>query len=455
LGAETVFVDDVKIFVKGGDGGAGCMSFRREKHVPKGGPDGGDGGDGGDVVLVADPGVSTLVEFSHKRHFKAGRGRHGEGAKRHGADGGDVVVRVPIGTVVSDPESGTVLGDLDRQGARVVVARGGIGGKGNPHFVSPTRRAPAFAQLGEPIEGTWIRLELKLLADAALVGLPNVGKSSLIARVSAARPRVADYPFTTLVPNLGVVDVGDRSFVVADVPGLIEGASEGHGLGHAFLRHIERSAVLLHVLDLSGGWEGRDPVADLAVVGRELERHDPRLAARPTIVVGNKLDLPGAAEASLRVAADCGERDVPYFAVSAATGEGIGPLLRGTGEMVFNLKTASVMAEVDTEEPPQAIYRSERPEEREFEVVATGARQYEVRGRGVERLVVMTDMENEEAVAHLQRRLEKIGVERALVESGAAEGDDVAIGPMSFEFEPALELQIEVEDEQGEDVEGG
>ncbi len=455
MGVESVFVDDVKIFVKGGAGGAGCMSFRREKHVPKGGPDGGDGGDGGDVVFVADAGVSTLVEFSHKRHLKAGRGRHGQGAKRHGADGDDVVVRVPIGTVVSDAESGDVVGDLDRPDARVVVARGGVGGKGNPHFVSSTRRAPAFAQLGEPIEGTWIRLELKLLADAALVGLPNVGKSSLIARMSAARPKVADYPFTTLVPNLGVVDVGDRSFVVADVPGLIEGASEGQGLGHAFLRHIERSAVTLHVVDLSGGWEGRDPLADLAVVRGELERHDRRLASRPAIVVGNKLDLPGTADASARVAADCERREVGYFAVSAATGEGIGPLVRATGEMVFNLKTAAASAEEHPEETVGAVYRAERPEERDFEVVSIGTRAYEVRGRGVERLVLMTDMENEEAVAHLQRRLERIGVERALVQVGADDGDDVTIGPMSFEFEPAIELRIELEDERDEHEEGG
>jgi GTP-binding protein len=265
---------------------------------------------------------------------------------------------------------------------------------------------------------------------------------------------VADYPFTTLVPNLGVVDVGDRSFVVADVPGLIEGASEGQGLGHAFLRHVERSAVILHVVDLSGGYEGRDPVEDLAVVRRELERHDPRLAGRPTIVVGNKSDLPGAAEASARVAAECDERGVAYFAVSAATGDGIGPLVRAAGEMVFNLKTAAARADEDSEGAVEAVYRSERPEERDFEVAAVGRHSYEVRGRGVERLVVMTDIENEEAVAHLQRRLERLGVERALVEAGADDGDDVTIGPMTFEFEAAVELRVDVEDELGDDEEG-
>jgi GTP-binding protein len=430
-----VFVDDVKIFVKGGDGGAGCMSFRREKHVPKGGPDGGDGGDGGDVVLVADPGVSTLVTFSHQRHFKAERGRHGQGARRHGADGEDTTVRVPVGTAVSDADTGRMLADLDRPGAQAVVASGGVGGKGNPHFVTPTRRAPAFAELGEPVEGRWIRLELKLLADAALVGLPNAGKSSLIARISAARPKVADYPFTTLVPNLGVVDVADRSFVVADVPGLIEGASEGHGLGHAFLRHIERSAVIVHVVDLSGGWEDRDPAADLRVVELELERHDPRLAARPAIVVGNKLDLPGTEDASAALAHHCQERDVPYFALSAATGEGVGPFVRAAGEMVFNLRAAET--EPVAAEGPEVVYTAERPEEREFEIVVIGDGAFEVRGKGVERLVVMTDMENEEAVAHLQRRLVRIGIERALVEAGADDGDDVTIGPMTFEFEPA------------------
>jgi len=233
-----MFVDESRIFVTGGNGGAGCKSFRREKHVPKGGPDGGDGGSGGDVVLVADSSVATLIDYHYKRHYKADRGRHGKGAIRHGACGEDWLLPVPLGTIVRDEESGELLADLVNDGDRVVVAQGGQGGRGNIHFVTSTRRAPAFAELGEPSEERWVTLEMKLLADAALVGLPNAGKSSIISRISAARPKVADYPFTTLSPNLGVVKAGENSFVVADVPGLIEGASEGVGLGHAFLRHI-------------------------------------------------------------------------------------------------------------------------------------------------------------------------------------------------------------------------
>src|SRR5574340_1577037 len=258
-----MFIDEVRIHVKAGDGGAGCASFRREAHVPKGGPDGGDGGPGGDVVLEADATLTTLIDYHYKRHFKAERGTHGKGAGRDGATGPDLVLKVPKGTIARDADTGEMLGDLVRDGQRLVVVRGGGGGLGNRHFVTSTRRAPTFAELGEPGEERWIELELKMLADAALVGVPSVGKSSLIARMSAARPKIADYPFTTLVPNLGVVTSGERSFVVADVPGLIEGASEGAGLGHAFLRHIERTALILHVLDLSGSYEGRDPIADL------------------------------------------------------------------------------------------------------------------------------------------------------------------------------------------------
>jgi GTP-binding protein len=427
-----MFIDEAKIFVKGGDGGAGCVSFRREKYRPKGGPDGGDGGDGGDVVLVTDASVATLIDFHHKRHYKAARGRHGQGSDCDGQSGDDTVLRVPLGTVVYE-EDGTFVADLVTDGQRLVVARGGRGGKGNQNWVSATRRAPAFAELGEPLEGRWIRLELKLLADAALVGLPNVGKSSLIARVTAAKPKIAEYPFTTLAPNLGVVKAGDRSFVLADVPGLIAGASEGHGLGHAFLRHIERTALILHIVDLSGGFEGRDPVADIAIIDTELERHAAVLAERPRIVVGNKIDVEGAEEASGRVASYCEERAVPYFGVSALTSKGLGPMLLAVGEMVFNLR-----AEAETESAaPEKVYASSAEDDRSFEVARLSGDHYAVVGGEVVRWVVMTDMENEEAVAHLQKRLAKAGVERALEEAGADEGDQVTIGPMTFDFEPS------------------
>ena len=426
-----MFIDEVKIYVKAGNGGAGCASFRREAHVPKGGPDGGDGGHGADVVLEADGSLSTLIDYHYKRHFKATRGTHGKGSQRDGACGPDLVLRVPRGTIVRDAETGETLGDLTREGQRLVVVHGGGGGRGNRHFTTSTRRAPTFAELGEPGEERWIELELKLLADAALVGLPSVGKSSLIARMSAARPKIADYPFTTLVPNLGVVSSGERSFVVADVPGLIEGASEGAGLGHAFLRHIERTALIMHVIDLSGGYEGRDPLEDLAVIDGELAAHARDLSERPQIVVGNKLDADGAAENSERVAAWCAENERPYFAVSAVTGEGIAPLIRAVGEAVYELRQSAAIDEHVFEAEYTHVPRQDH------EIVVTRAMDggWDVSGGGVERVVIITDMSNEEAVAYLQRRLSKMGVEEKLRRAGAVDGDSVHIGPVSFEFE--------------------
>jgi len=426
-----MFVDEAKINVKAGNGGAGCKSFRREAHVPKGGPDGGSGGKGGSVVLEADQSISTLMDFHYKRHFKAQRGTHGMGSAMDGANGEDLVLRVPVGTVVRDSETGDLIADLSHHGQKVVVARGGRGGRGNRQFVTPTRRAPAFAELGEPAEERWIELELKLLADAALVGFPSVGKSSLIARMSAARPKIGDYAFTTLVPNLGVVSSGGRSFVVADVPGLIEGASQGAGLGHAFLRHIERTALILHVVDLSGSYEGRDPVADIATIDVELAAHAESLADRPQIVVGNKIDVPSGSDASERVAAWCAENERPYFAVSAATGEGMDSLILAVGERVHELREAIAA----TEPKYEGVFVYEPPTERTISVQRMGAEEYAVHGGAIERMVIMTDMANEEAVAYLQRRLSKTGVEAALVSAGAQNGDTITIGPVSFEFE--------------------
>jgi len=435
-----VFIDEVKIHVKAGDGGAGCMSFRREAHVPKGGPDGGDGGRGGDVVLVADQAVSSLIDYRYKRHFKAERGTHGKGQIRHGAGGGELVLKVPLGTIVRDAETGEVLGDLTANGQRLVVAQGGHGGRGNIHFVTPTRRAPAFAELGEPAEERWIELEMKLLADAALVGMPSVGKSSLIARISAARPKIADYPFTTLVPNLGVVKAGARSFVVADVPGLIEGASEGKGLGHAFLRHIERTALIIHVVDLSGGFESRDPVEDYDVINRELELHAAELAERPRVVVGNKCDVPGAADASSRLRERALADGAPYFEVSALTGDGLDALVRAVAERVFELRSADVREQGET----RRVWTHERRGDREFGVRNLGGGVFEVTGRGVERMVIMTEWNNEEAIAFLQKRLVKAGVEKALAEAGAVDGDEIRIAGRAFDFESALERDPEV-----------
>ena len=426
-----MFVDEARISVQAGDGGAGCKSFRREKHVPKGGPDGGDGGHGGNVVLVADPARSTLIDYQFKRHFKAGRGTHGKGSRMDGAVGADVELPVPLGTVVRDGETGTVIADLTHPDQRVVVARGGNGGRGNTHFVTPTRRAPGFAELGTPGDERWVTLELKLLADAALVGFPSVGKSSLIARMSAARPKIADYPFTTLVPNLGVARAGEYSYVVADVPGLIEGASEGLGLGHAFLRHIERSALIIHVVDLSGGYDERDPVSSIVAIDAELAAHAADLALRPQIIVGNKVDTEGAREASAVVAAWAEEHELPYFAVSAATGEGMEPMMLAVGEKVQALRSA---AQHDTA-PYEAVYVYTPPEDEDLSIEKTGKHAFTVHGRHIERMVIVTEMGNDEAVAHLQARLRRAGVEEALVRAGVVDGDTITIGPVSFDFE--------------------
>jgi GTPase len=327
-----MFVDEADIHVAAGHGGAGALSFRREKFIPRGGPDGGNGGKGGSVYLVADPHRNTLVHFRYTSEFAARRGGQGEGAMRTGRDGGDLDVPVPVGTIAyrHDPlvaESEELVADLTAAGQRVLVARGGRGGLGNAHFATSTNRAPRKHQPGEPGEEFHLRLRLKLLADMGLVGFPNAGKSTFIARVSAAKPKIADYPFTTLTPNLGVVTLSDdRSFVVADVPGLIEGAHSGHGLGHQFLRHIERTKVLIHLVDVSGA-SGRDPVEDFDIIRRELELYNPELLTKPEIVVANKMDAVDDADRVTRLEARARALQLPFFRISAVTGEGVGPLL--------------------------------------------------------------------------------------------------------------------------------
>jgi GTP-binding protein len=324
-----MFIDEIDIYVQGGDGGAGCISFRREKFVPRGGPDGGDGGDGGSVWLEADPALTTLLDFHYKRHYKAPRGMHGKGANRAGAGGDDLVLRVPLGTIVTDRESGEELGDLTAPGQRVLAIAGARGGRGNARFASSINRAPRRADLGRPGAGRWLHLELKLLADVGLIGFPNAGKSTLVSRLSAATPKIADYPFTTLTPALGIVRVdAERTFVLADLPGLIPGASEGKGLGHQFLRHTERTRLLVHLLDLDPQ-TGRDPLDDLAVIDAELAAYSPELAARPQIVVANKTDLfePGAAPLAA-VERHCRSAGLPFHAISAATGAGLPELVR-------------------------------------------------------------------------------------------------------------------------------
>src|SRR5262245_24906962 len=322
-----MFIDEIDIFVKGGDGGAGCVSFRRESYVPRGGPDGGDGGDGGNVVLEADRSITTLLDYHYRRHYTAERGQHGKGANKQGRSGADTILRVPLGTVVSDRDRREPLGDLSGPGDRLLVARGARGGRGNARFVSATNRAPRRADLGRPGEERWIHLELKLLADVGVVGFPNAGKSTLVSRVSAATPKIADYPFTTLAPSLGIVRVdADRTFVIADLPGLIAGAAGGKGLGHQFLRHTARTRLLLHVLDLDPQ-TGRDPIEDFEVINDELRRYSAELAERPQIVVANKVDLPESAEGRRRVEEFSARRRLPLFVISAATGAGVRELL--------------------------------------------------------------------------------------------------------------------------------
>ncbi|WP_457568123.1 GTPase ObgE [Desulfurobacterium sp.] len=330
------FIDRAKIYVKGGDGGNGCVAFRREKFVPRGGPAGGDGGNGGSVILVADSGMHTLLDFKHKRHFKAERGRHGEGNKRTGKSGKDLIIKVPVGTIVKDAETGEIIGDLVRAGEKLVVAKGGKGGKGNAAFATPTRRAPDFAEPGEPGEERWIELELKLIADVGLVGFPNAGKSTLLSKITAAKPEIADYPFTTLRPILGVAKVDDFSFVVADIPGLIEGAHTGKGLGHEFLRHIERTKLLLHLIDLSD--PSRNPEEAFEKINTELRLHSPELAEKPQIIVGTKIDALSERSKIEKTKAYFESKGYPFFAISAVTGEGLNKLMRFVAKKVKETK---------------------------------------------------------------------------------------------------------------------
>ena len=334
-----MFVDEVRVFVKAGNGGDGVCSFRREKYVPRGGPDGGDGGDGGNVVMVASRRLTTLLDLRYQQQYQAKAGNPGEGSNRHGRTAPDVVVHVPVGTVIADDTTGEVLADLAADEQSYIVAQGGRGGRGNSHFATSTNRVPTRCDPGTPGEERWLRLELKLLADVGLVGFPNAGKSTLIAAVSSARPKIADYPFTTLVPNLGVVSWGeDRSFVVADIPGLIEGAHEGKGLGVQFLRHVERTSFLLHLIDISD-WAPEGPVEGYKTLRQELEAYDPQLTVRPFAVVGTKLDIKGDGRHLDRLRAYCKRQRLDFFAISAATGEGLDALIHFVGRQVDALKT--------------------------------------------------------------------------------------------------------------------
>ena len=415
------------------------MSFRREAFVPKGGPDGGDGGRGGNVVIQADAQLSSLIDYRFKHHFRAERGTHGQGARRNGKSGEDLILKVPMGTVVRelDPETQTPMfeiADLVHDGERVVVAPGGAGGLGNTHFVTSVRRAPAFAQLGEPAEEHWIELEMKLMADAALVGFPSVGKSSLIARMSAARPKIADYPFTTLVPNLGMVRAGEYSYVVADVPGLIEGASEGKGLGHQFLRHIERTALILHVVDVTGGYEGRDVVEDYRTINAELAAYASELSERPQMVIANKCDLPGYEDQIERLRAAAEADGHEFFAVSAATGLGLDELVTKVAAQVAVLREELKAAEPERDLSEQ-WERNRQRRDNALRITREDGCAWRVSGGSIERMVVQTDWDNEDAVAYLQHRFSRCGLDEKLRRAGAVTGDEVRILGFAFNYE--------------------
>jgi len=407
--AQSSFVDEVQVNVRGGDGGAGAISFRREPHVPKGGPDGGDGGAGGDVILQADRNTASLLAFRDHPHRKAESGKHGAGSKRHGARGKDLIVPVPEGTVVK-ARTGEALADLVHHGDRLVAAKGGRGGRGNARFLSNARRAPGFAEQGEYGEEFWLKLEVKLLADAALVGFPNAGKSTLISSVSAAKPKIADYPFTTLEPNLGVVRFRDHEFVLADIPGLVEGAAQGRGLGHQFLRHVERARVLVLLLDLAS-LEGHSPEEQEAVLVTELEQYQPDLLDRPRLVVGNKADVADDSFSGLRI--------------SAVTRAGLDEFLGRVGTLVDGARAEA------TEEPGFVVLR---PEETGFSISRDDDGGWRVNGRAAERVVAMADLTNLEALAYVQERFRRMGVERALQRAGAREGDIVRVGEVELEY---------------------
>jgi GTP-binding protein len=421
--SESLFFDEAKIFVQAGDGGNGCVSFRREKYVPHGGPDGGHGGKGGDVVLVVDPRLNTLLSFRKRVHFRAQHGAHGQGKNKQGKSANDLLIRVPPGTVARDAETGELIADLVAPSARAIVARAGRGGRGNSAFASSTNQAPRWAEKGEPGQARWIKLELKLLADVGIIGLPNAGKSTLLASVTAARPKIADYPFTTLTPNLGVAVVDGREIVLADIPGLIEGAHAGAGLGDKFLRHIERTRVLVHLLD--GALD--DPLAAFETINRELAEYDTRLATKPQIVALNKLDLPHARAQWHRVQKAMAQRALDAFAISAATGEGVRELLRAVA-----VKLAEMPRELPAVEEELPVIRPAE-DENAFAVSREG-HAFRVRGKKVERVVAMTNFDQEEAILRLHRVFNAMGVTTALEKAGVRPGDMVRIGEVELEW---------------------
>ena len=422
-----MFYDRAKIHVKAGDGGNGVVSFRREKYVPEGGPNGGDGGRGGNIYLEADHNLHTLLDFKMRQHYIADRGSHGQGGNKTGGAGGDLVLKVPLGTLVRIGDEEALLADLVEEGQRVLVVKGGRGGKGNVHFSSNRDKAPTIAEKGEPGEEDWIRLELKVLADVGLLGMPNAGKSTFISQVSAARPKIADYPFTTLEPNLGIVNLGDgQSFCIADVPGLIENAHEGTGLGHYFLRHLERTRAMIHMLDMSGQ-EGRDPLEDFITVNKELEKYKDELAKKPQIIAANKMDLPNSEENFARLKTAFGEQ-FEIFPISAMKGENLKPVIYRIYEI---LQTEEPKEELPEEELKITRFVPRQP----FIIRRDESGFLRVEGEEIKKWMSMTDFDNEEAVRRLQRIFLRMGLDKALKKAGAKEGDTIVVYDLEFDYQ--------------------
>lgn len=422
-----MFVDRVKIHVKGGNGGNGMVSFFRAKYITHGGPDGGDGGRGGDVIFVGDESMGTLMDFRYKRMFKAGNGQDGGKRNCFGKDGESVVIKVPVGTVIREAESGKIMADITKHGEEKILIHGGKGGKGNQHFATPTRQAPRYAEQGRVAKEYDVILELKLIADVGLIGFPNVGKSTLLSMVTNANPKIANYHFTTLAPNLGVVEgrYGD-SFVLADIPGLVEGASEGVGLGHAFLRHVERTKVFIHVVD-AVGVEGDDPVENVRKINQELEAYNPELMKRPQVIAANKTDIPGSEENVERLKEAYEKEGFEVFPISAATNKGLDELLTKVAEILKNYPEDIVFEEEYEEYDEVAVDQEPFTIEIEDEV-------YVVRGVGVEKMIGYTNIDTEKGFAFFQRYLKEKGIIEALEEKGIQEGDTVRIYDMEFEF---------------------
>ncbi|SHF65708.1 GTPase ObgE [Ornithinibacillus halophilus] len=423
-----MFVDQVKVYVKAGDGGNGLVAYRREKYVPKGGPAGGDGGNGGDVVFRVDEGLNTLMDFRYNRHFKAKRGENGMSKNQHGRNSDPLVVPVPPGTTVIDEDTDQVIADLTTHNQEAIIAKGGRGGRGNSRFATPRNPAPDFAENGEPGQERNIKVELKLIADVGLVGFPSVGKSTFLSVVSAAKPKIADYHFTTLAPNLGVVETTDqRSFVLADLPGLIEGAHEGVGLGHQFLRHVERTRVIIHVIDMAGT-EGRDPYDDFIKINQELKEYDENLMERPQVIAANKMDMPGAEDNLEQFKSQLNE-EYQIFPISAITKEGLRDLLFAVADLLDEIpKIAPKLEEVQE----KVVYRYEK-EEKGFEIARDDDGSFVLSGPRIEKLFKMTDFNRDEAIQRFARQMRTMGVDDALREKGAKDGDTIRL--MDFEFE--------------------